>query len=43
MEMLGVREEFGPFAGFLEDGVRYTPVLLVTFDIGRDTLISPRQ
>ena len=43
MEMPGVREESGPFSGFLEDGVRYTNVVLVTFDVGRDTLISPRQ
>ena len=41
--MLSVREEFDPFAGFLEDGVRYTDVVLVTFDVGRDTLLSPRQ
>lgn len=43
MEMPGVREKSGPFAGFLEDGVRYTHVVLVTFDVGRGTLISPRQ
>lgn len=36
-------KEFGPFAGLVEDGVSYTSVILVTFDLERYTLISSQQ
>lgn len=43
MKMLIIRKEFGLFTGLLKDGVRYTGVILVNFDIGRYTLISSQQ